>query len=289
MRFSISEVSTAASGSSTRHGTLKSAGMTPSAASSCNALSRRPPAVDGVNALLAGRGVNDEVLLQARAPGCWPSARRLRPPRAASCGHWPGKARACRAGCSERQMGSWSCVGYSATGGREPFSCPVDTSKTLSRSSPSWVLPLEHRPEREARAAPVSRCRCQFSGCRRRGIFDAEGEQIVGRLRCGACGADDRAVVLAQHLEPGGEIVGVPHGRHDRQRSADKGGRSFPRPNLRAHKRMSRNCPRDRDSDDGRLHSSDPYADIGIKQSVFSLAARRRAVRGRARALQSRR
>ena len=45
MRFSISEVSSAASGSSTRHGTLKSAGMTPSAASSCNALSRLPPAV----------------------------------------------------------------------------------------------------------------------------------------------------------------------------------------------------------------------------------------------------
>ena len=65
MRFSISEVSSAASGSSTRHGTLKSAGMTPSAASSCNALSRLPPAVTAWTPFSAGRGVNDEVLLEA--------------------------------------------------------------------------------------------------------------------------------------------------------------------------------------------------------------------------------
>ena len=42
-----------------------------------------------------------------------------------------------------------------------------------------------------------------------------EGEQIVGGLRRGGRGAHDGAVVLAQHLEPGANIVGVADGRHD--------------------------------------------------------------------------
>ena len=61
----------------------------------------------------------------------------------------------------------------------------------------------------------------------RRGVAVAEGEQIVGRLGGGAGRADDRAVVLAQHLEPGAEIIGVAHRRHDRQRRADEGAGHF--------------------------------------------------------------
>jgi len=58
-------------------------------------------------------------------------------------------------------------------------------------------------------------------------IAVAEGEQIIGRLRGGARRADDRPVVLAQHLEPAREIVRVAHRRHDRERRADKGAAHF--------------------------------------------------------------
>jgi hypothetical protein len=56
----------------------------------------------------------------------------------------------------------------------------------------------------------------------RRGIAGAKGEQIVGRFGGGAGGRDNGAVVLTQHLEPGGEIISVPHGRHDRESGADE-------------------------------------------------------------------
>ena len=45
-----------------------------------------------------------EVVLEPLGPGCWPSAQRLRRPRAASCGHWPGTARACRGDVAD---GGW--------------------------------------------------------------------------------------------------------------------------------------------------------------------------------------
>jgi hypothetical protein len=50
-----------------------------------------------------------------------------------------------------------------------------------------------------------------------------EGEQIVGGFRRGARGTNDGAVIVAQHLEPGPDVVGVPHGRHDAERGADEG------------------------------------------------------------------
>src|SRR3546814_9099967 len=50
-----------------------------------------------------------------------------------------------------------------------------------------------------------------------------EGEQMVGGFRRGARGANDGAVILAQHLEPGSDVVGMPHGRHDAERGADEG------------------------------------------------------------------
>lgn len=47
-----------------------------------------------------------------------------------------------------------------------------------------------------------------------------EGEQIVRGLGRGRSGPDDGAVVLAHHVEPGTEIVGMSHGRHDAERRA---------------------------------------------------------------------
>src|SRR5260221_59315 len=55
------------------------------------------------------------------------------------------------------------------------------------------------------------------------GRTGAEGEQVVGRLRRGARGADDGAIVLAQDLEPGSDIVGMAHRRDDAERGADEG------------------------------------------------------------------
>jgi hypothetical protein len=54
-----------------------------------------------------------------------------------------------------------------------------------------------------------------------------EGKQIVSGLRCGAGGAHDGAIVVAQDLEPGADVVGVAHRRHDVERSADEGARDF--------------------------------------------------------------
>src|SRR3546814_20639576 len=50
------------------------------------------------------------------------------------------------------------------------------------------------------------------------------GEQPVGGLAGRARSAEDRAVVLAQHLQPCTDVVGVPHGRLDAERSASEGG-----------------------------------------------------------------
>lgn len=50
-----------------------------------------------------------------------------------------------------------------------------------------------------------------------------EAEQPVGRLaRLRGC-ADDGAVIFPQHLKPRGDVVGVPHSRHDAERGAAEG------------------------------------------------------------------
>ena len=41
------------------------------------------------------------------------------------------------------------------------------------------------------------------------------GEQEIGGFRCRACRADDRTVILAKYFQPGTDVVGVTHGRHD--------------------------------------------------------------------------
>ena len=51
----------------------------------------------------------------------------------------------------------------------------------------------------------------------------AERQQIVGRLRCRRCRAHDRAIVFAQQVDPGADVVGMPHGRHDAERSTNEG------------------------------------------------------------------
>ena len=54
-----------------------------------------------------------------------------------------------------------------------------------------------------------------------------EGEQEISRFRCRARGTDHGAVVLAQNVEPGADVVGVADGRHDAQRGTDERARHF--------------------------------------------------------------
>src|SRR3546814_14221648 len=55
----------------------------------------------------------------------------------------------------------------------------------------------------------------------------AKGENEIGGLAGAAGGADDRAIVFAQNLEPRSDIIGVAHGGHDAERGADEGGGDF--------------------------------------------------------------
>ena len=54
----------------------------------------------------------------------------------------------------------------------------------------------------------------------RLGSIGLEPQDEVGRLRRRAGSAHDGAVVLAQHFEPRGNIVGMAHGRGDAERGA---------------------------------------------------------------------
>ena len=59
-------------------------------------------------------------------------------------------------------------------------------------------------------------------------MLGQEGQQVIRRFRRGAGGADDGAIVLAQHfLQPGDDIIGMAHGLRDGERSADDGARLF--------------------------------------------------------------
>jgi hypothetical protein len=53
--------------------------------------------------------------------------------------------------------------------------------------------------------------------CRSR-LTVAEGQQMVGRLRCCRCRAHDGPVLLGQKVDPGAEVVGMPHGRDHTER-----------------------------------------------------------------------
>ena len=54
-----------------------------------------------------------------------------------------------------------------------------------------------------------------------------KAEQEIGGLRRRARGAHDGAIILAQHLEPGTDVVGVAHGRHDAELGTNEGTRHF--------------------------------------------------------------
>ncbi len=55
----------------------------------------------------------------------------------------------------------------------------------------------------------------------------AKPEQIVSCLRRCAGGPNDGAIILAQDLEPGADIVGVAHRWQDAERRADEGAGYF--------------------------------------------------------------
>ena len=56
--------------------------------------------------------------------------------------------------------------------------------------------------------------------------FGTKGEQIVRRLGGGTRRTHDGAIVLAQHLEPRTDVIGVAHRRHDAERGAHEGAAS---------------------------------------------------------------
>jgi len=75
----------------------------------------------------------------------------------------------------------------------------------------------------------VSRGLDRFAGivsCGRSGsvICGHESEDVISSLARLRCRADDGAIVVAKHVDPGGKVVGVPHGRHDAERCAAEGG-----------------------------------------------------------------
>ena len=54
-----------------------------------------------------------------------------------------------------------------------------------------------------------------------------KAEQEIGGLRCRARSSHDGAVILSQHLQPGTDVVGVAHGRHDTERGTNERTRHF--------------------------------------------------------------
>src|SRR5205823_3043847 len=50
------------------------------------------------------------------------------------------------------------------------------------------------------------------------GARDTEAEQPLGRFAGLRRGTDDGAIVLAQHIQPRTNVVGMPHGRYDSER-----------------------------------------------------------------------
>src|SRR3546814_10354295 len=56
-----------------------------------------------------------------------------------------------------------------------------------------------------------------------RGELPTEVEQEVCGFRGGAGRADDGPIILADDVQPGTEVIGVPDGRHDAERGADEG------------------------------------------------------------------
>ena len=57
------------------------------------------------------------------------------------------------------------------------------------------------------------------------GGLTSEVEQEACRFRGGAGGADDGPIILADDVQPGTEVIGVPDGRNDTERGADEGTR----------------------------------------------------------------
>src|SRR6266849_7633928 len=58
-------------------------------------------------------------------------------------------------------------------------------------------------------------------------ILRQESKDVVGGLARLRRRADDSAVVLAQDLGPGADVIGMPHGRHDAEGSAAERRRNF--------------------------------------------------------------
>src|SRR6266852_5774841 len=106
---------------------------------------------------------------------------------------------------------------------------PVTESPALLALSgvPADAAGRQHAPPPQRHRSRIS-CSQAALGCvaRLRGT-GKEGEEIVGRLRRGAGGADNGAIVLAQDLEPGADIISMAHRRDDAERGADERARDL--------------------------------------------------------------
>ena len=73
----------------------------------------------------------------------------------------------------------------------------------------------------------MSRCHCQFSSCRRRGIVGAEGEQIVGGLRIALCLKPHLAIEDGADpvIEAAGRRLAIPFAGYWRPTAANYWGR----------------------------------------------------------------
>src|SRR5438445_5559596 len=106
--------------------------------------------------------------------------------------------------------------------------------RAAERLSPD-LLPVTDKPARlslsdaqhQLRSIRAQRAdpSCSFLAAPNDGIDRGrqKAEQEIGGLRCRARRTDDGAIILAQHLQPGTDVVSVAHGRHDTERGTNEG------------------------------------------------------------------
>ena len=105
--------------------------------------------------------------------------------------------------------------------------CGARATVTRGALGPARPVPVNHldpEPSRLCSRAETRRStasRAIFGRCAK--LTAMAGQKPFRRLARGAGGAEDRAAVLAQHVEPRGEIVGMADGRDNAERCAQKG------------------------------------------------------------------
>ena len=136
-------------------------------------------------------------------------------------------------GAERDLLNGCSHFGSLRDGRREPLSLPNRHKKLRLPLPLLEIVGLEDRGRRKAAfrkhgpivTPPRPRWSSHWRRRVRRGRAGTPADSRTPSSRAG--GADDGAVVLAQHLQPGTEVVRVAHGRHDAERRAYEGARHF--------------------------------------------------------------